>query len=92
MIKCGHSSSLTKKGRAAAVEPHDAHVGVAGIGVEFARKLRPGRVHDPAGDDVHLPALLRHRQRCLFDINQLAAEIGVLGPVAVRRIEVALWV
>jgi hypothetical protein len=37
-------------------------------------------------------ALPGHRQGHLFDIHQLAAEVGMLGPIAVVGIEVTLGV
>ncbi|MEZ4769020.1 MAG: hypothetical protein R2844_11435 [Caldilineales bacterium] len=81
---------LGEKSVAAAGDAHDPHVGMAVVAVELAAELRPGRIDDPPGHDVDAMALRRHCQRSFFDINQLAAEVRMLGPVDVGGIEVAL--
>jgi len=70
----------------------DAHVRGAGVGVEGCGEFGPVRVDDTTGQDVHPVAHPAHRQGDLLDVDQLSAEVRVLAPVLVGRVEVPLRV
>jgi hypothetical protein len=55
-------------------------------------ELRPIVIDDPPRHDIDPMAQLRQRERHILHVHELAAEIGVFGPVGIRRIEVPLRV
>ncbi len=70
----------------------NADAGRARVSVQRTVQPRPLGVPDAAGEDVHPVPHPAQRQRNLLDVDQLPAEVRVLGPVPVLRIKVSLGV
>ena len=91
-VQMGPEGFFGQKRRRAAGKPQDPHVRMARIGVFLPRKLRPRRIDDLPRHHVNPMPQLPERQRHLFDVNELPAEVGMRGPAPVGRVEVALRV
>src|SRR5215218_9275449 len=73
-------------------DTEDADVRGVWVGVGVRGELGPVGVDYSARHDVYLVTKVAHRQRELLDVDELAAEVGVGGPVGVVRIEIPLRV
>src|SRR5215203_2002561 len=73
-------------------DAQDAYVRGVRIRIRVRGELGPLGVHYPAGQDVSVVSHLPQRPGDFPDVDELPAEVGVRGQVAVAGIEVALRV